>query len=278
MLRGAFKWIGNYLGILGLQKRIPPRSPGPSCTKGQLRLVEDSLIYSQTAKSRRNQTHEESSPEELEYTFNAALKCNERGCHETVRVMGNGSPEQAEAYDSDGYPYLDLEERFTPLFFHPALMFFQPPKGTPDGVVTQLQASFQLFFCDPSAAANRLRSAIEFLLTELRVPRSVSGRGSRLLSLHDRITKVPAKFQSHKDLLLAVKWIGNAGSHRAALRADDVLDGYQITEHFLEEIYDNRRAHVQRLAKEINQRKGPRSTDALRKRRRAVPKKPQAST
>ncbi len=261
-----------------LTKAHVPAFPCPSCSKGHLRLVDDSLIYSQTATSRRNQAHEESGPEDLEYTFSAALKCDERGCQETVRVTGKGSPEQTEAYDQDGYPYLDLEDRFTPLFFHPPLILFQPPKGTPDGVVTQLIASFQLFFCDPSAAANRLRSAIEFLLTELRVPRSVSGRGSRLLSLHDRITKVPTKFQPHRDLLLAVKWIGNAGSHRSALKADDVLDGYQITEHFLAEIYDNQHTQVQRLAKQINRRKGPRRADALRKRRRAIPKKPQAST
>lgn len=253
-------------------KTHTPAFPCPSCSKGRLSAVDGSLTYSQTAKSRRIQAHEESGPEDLEYTFSATLKCNDRGCQDTVRVAGKGSPEQTEAYDEDGYPYLDLEDRFRPLFFHPPLKLFEPPKGTPDAVVAQLRASFQLFFCDSSAAANQLRSAIECLLTELRVPRSVSGRGSRLLTLHERIGKVPSKFQSHKDLLLAVKWIGNAGSHRATLKPDDVLDGYQITEHFLEEIYDDRRTQVKRLAKEINRRKGPRRTDSRRKRRRAIAK------
>jgi hypothetical protein len=249
----------------------------PSCAKGQLCLVEDSLIYSETARSRRNQAFDESGPEDLEYTFNAALTCNDKSCGETVRVTGKGSPEETEAYDQDGYPYLDLEDRFTPLFFHPALMLFQPPRDTPDVVVAQLKRSFQLFFCDPSAAANRLRSAIEYLLTELRVQKSVSGRGSRLLSLHERISKVPNKYQAHTDLFLAVKWLGNAGSHRNGLKADDILDGYEITEHVLTELYQNKAIYVRTIAEQINRRKGPRGPDSPRKRSRPTPEQPQSS-
>jgi hypothetical protein len=258
-----------------LTKTCVPAFSCPSCAKGQLCLVEDSLIYSPTARSRRNQSHEESGPEGLEYTFTAALRCNERGCQETVRVIGKGSSEQTEAYDEEG-PYLDLEDRFKPLFFHPALMLFRPPKNTPALVVKELERSFQLFFCDPSAAANRLRSAIESLLTELRVPRFSSGGRSRRLKLHDRISKMPAKYQAHTYLFLAAKWLGNAGSHRTALKADDVLDGYEVIEQMLTDLYDNKAAYIRSLAKQINKRKGPRQVDSTRKRRRLIPKRPQS--
>jgi hypothetical protein len=250
--------------------QAPPFSC-PRCNKGQLRLVRDSLSDSQTATSRKNQSFDESGPEDREYTFGAALECNERACQETVRVTGKGSPEPTEAYDEDG-PFLHYEDSFKPLFFHPGLVLFQPPKSTPLAVVAQLGRSFQLFFCDPSAAANRLRSAIECLLTELRVPRSSSGGRSSLLSLHHRILKVPKKYKAHTDLFLAVKWIGNAGSHRADLSADDVLDGFEITEHVLTELYDNKAGYVRTIAKQINQRKGPRRVDSRRKLRRAAPK------
>jgi len=234
--------------------------------------VPESLSYSQTATSRKDQSYDESGPEDREYTFVAALECNEKTCRETVRVTGKGSPEPIEAYDEDG-PFLHHEDSFKPLFFHPTLALFQPPKDTPTSVVAQLERSFQLFFCDPSAAANRLRSAIECLLTELRVPRSHSGGRSRLLRLHDRISRVPKKYQAYTDHFLAVKWLGNAGSHRTGLTANDVLDGYEMTEHVLMELYDNKGAYVRTLAKQINRRKGPRQLDASIKRRRPAPAK-----
>jgi hypothetical protein len=238
---------------------------------GHLQFVKGSLSEDLTASSRRNQVQDDSDPQDRVYTFTAALRCNASGCQETVRVAGTGCPQPTEAYDEDG-PYMTLEDTFKPLFFHPALMLFQPPKKTPEAVIAQLKRSFQLFFCDPSAAANGLRSAIECLFDELRIPKSVAGRGSHLLTLHQRISKVPNKHQVHTDLFEAVKWLGNAGSHRTGLKADDVLDGYEIMEHVLTELYQNKGTYVRTIAKQIIRRKGPRQTDLPRKRRRPIAK------
>lgn len=55
---------------------------------------------------------------------------------------------------------------------------------------------------------------------------------------------------------MAVKWIGNAGSHRDVLAASDVITG---AEHFgfaLRLLYDRRDAELTRSANEISKRRG----------------------
>jgi hypothetical protein len=236
---------------------IPP-FPCPTCNKGILKLVHGSWSHEMTVEAKKARSHPDWDPDWLEYTFAAVLRCNERFCQELVRVAGRGFPDYVEQYDEDGMPFSGLQDSFKPLFFHPSLNVFQPPAKTPKSVVIELRHSYQVFFCDPAAAANHVRSAIERLLTELRVPRFSSGGRRRFLTLQDRISKLPKRYQIHTDLLLAVKWLGNAGSHDGLVKADDVLDAYEITEHFLTELYDSKNTYVRTLAKRINKRRGPR--------------------
>lgn len=62
-----------------------------------------------------------------------------------------------------------------------------------------------------------------------------------------------------KDLILAIQWRGNAGSHDGAAEAslDDVMDSYEFTEHFLQEIYAAKASKLKALAKKVNKKKGP---------------------
>jgi hypothetical protein len=234
-----------------------PLFPCPTCGKGTLVRVRDSLEHGLTAAAQRRRADPECEPEALEYTFVATLRCSNKSCHELVGVIGNGSPDYDEMYDDDGTPYTGLQDTFRPLYFHPHLILFQPPKETPTNVVKELNRSYQIFFCDPSAAANHVRSALECLLTELGVSRFQSTGKRRFLSLHDRILRMPKRYQAHSDLLLAVKWLGNAGSHRGLMKRDDVLDAYEIVEHLLSEIYESKASYVRTLAKKINKRRGP---------------------
>ena len=53
-------------------------------------------------------------------------------------------------------------------------------------------------------------------------------------------------------------WLGNAGSHEGTeLSNNDVLDAYEIMEHLLAEIYNNKGARLAALAKKVNRNKGP---------------------
>ena len=62
-----------------------------------------------------------------------------------------------------------------------------------------------------------------------------------------------------KDLILAIKWLGNAGTHDggAKVTLDDVMDAYELTDHILQEVYSPKLAKLHKLAKKVNKQKGP---------------------
>lgn len=78
------------------------------------------------------------------------------------------------------------------------------------------------------------------------------------LNLHSRINLLPEKYGELKELLLAIKWLGNAGSHAdSPISIDDVMDAYQLIDHVLQELYVQKGKKAKALAKLINKKKGP---------------------
>jgi hypothetical protein len=133
------------------------------------------------------------------------------------------------------------------------------PKAVPADVREQLIKSFQLFWSDVESCANRIRASVERLLKHQRIKaKKLARSGKRVsLSLHERIQLFEAKDKGLAENLMAVKWLGNAGSHTSPIQADDLLDGYEIMEHVLAEIYTLRTKNVTRLSKKINRTRKP---------------------
>ena len=96
------------------------------------------------------------------------------------------------------------------------------------------------------------------MLTDLGIKRSSKKDGRQYyLPLHARLSLLPEKFSELRDMLSAIKWIGNAGSHaNNDVGMDDVLDIYELLEHGLQELYAKRTAKTKSLAKAINKNKG----------------------
>jgi hypothetical protein len=70
---------------------------------------------------------------------------------------------------------------------------------------------------------------------------------------------LPSKHNNLKELLVAIKWLGNAGSHNSTeITRDDVLDAYEIMALVLKQVLSSDEAHVKKMVKEINKKKGPR--------------------
>lgn len=55
------------------------------------------------------------------------------------------------------------------------------------------------------------------------------------------------------DHLMAVKWLGNAGSHTSRPTDEDAFDGFELLEHILRERFNP----LGKLTKTINRRNGP---------------------
>ena len=233
----------------------------PTCQKGLMRIKKDTFFYQELSESKKAHSHDYWDPDWMESTYSCLLGCTNEKCGEVISSSGEGLVDLDVDYGEEGVPQQVWEDFFRPKYFHPHLKLFKTPSNTPDEVMEKLNESFRLFFSSPDSASNHVRAALEAMLNNLKVKRFKTAYGKRhIISLHQRIKLLPTKYDELKDLLIAVKWLGNAGSHTGkTLSADDVLDSYEIMEHVLNEIYDNKSTKVKALAKKVNKAKGPSS-------------------
>lgn len=231
----------------------------PTCKKGLLRVKENTFHRQETRLSAKDHHHDAWEPEWIKYIYCCLFECTNSACKDTVSSSGTGSVTSIDCYDQNGEPQLEFYDYFTPNYFIPHLHIFEPPDNTPDYVSEEINKSFELFFCDPASSASHIRIALEHLLTHLKIKR-YERRSGRLsfVPLHSRIESLPTKFDNVKELFLAIKWLGNAGSHsNKKISLDDVLDAYELMNLLLIELFSNNRTKIKSLAKKINRRKGP---------------------
>ncbi len=231
--------------------------PCPNCGNSSLEIVKDKLFDYQTAESTKMREEEDFwEAEWIRLVFSGILECN--NCSEFVAFTGIGNPEQNGYYDHELDDYhVEYEEVFTPTFFQPSLKIFELPKNCPDNVKKEILDSFRLFWTDLPACANKIRTSLEILMTEEKVKRFEIVKNKRkLISLHKRILNY--KNKELTELLLAIKWIGNTGSHLGDLETIDVLEAYKLLEFSLTKLFDNKEKEILKITKEINKRKGTR--------------------
>ncbi|BDG05000.1 hypothetical protein AMOR_39960 [Anaeromyxobacter oryzae] len=97
------------------------------------------------------------------------------------------------------------------------------------------------------------------ILTSQRVKSFGRDRnGKRVqLSLHSRILLYGKRDPAIADEMMAVKWLGNAGSHGAErLSTNDMFDGFDLLEHLLEEVFAQRTKVLARIRRDLIRRKG----------------------
>ena len=99
--------------------------------------------------------------------------------------------------------------------------------------------SFYLFFADPYSAANHVRCCVEAFCDIHVGPIPPKPDGTpNFVSLDTRLGKLPANLVHHFDSLMALKWMGNAGSHGYDLTHSEVVDTYAILSKVLRDLYD----------------------------------------
>jgi len=229
----------------------------PECQSGTLALNGDSLKCEETGPSREAHDHEAWDPDWTVERFSGLLTCQNSSCGEIVAIGGKISYVEDHDWEQQQHHWAQV---FHPTFISPAPPIFALPDKCPEAVVDELSRAFALFWFDTGSCANRMRTAAEALLTDRRVPSTTINRmGSRArLSLHARIERFKQTAPDSADYLLAIKWLGNAGSHANLdeLSRDDLLNGFELFEHVVERIYVKREEHLKKIAKGINSRKG----------------------
>lgn len=228
----------------------PPFSPHklpawhcPNCEDGALSVVKESQKYEETGASKEWRSISDWEPDWERTRFSIMLRCNR--CADPI--LGVGNIAQIEEYN-DEFGWV-LAKALVPSYFEPAVPVIRIPKSCPEEVSKGILDASALFWSAPSSAGNRLRASIERLMDALGVAPAPN--------LHARIEAYTITNSDLGGKLLAVKWLGNTGSHSDDLSSGDVLDAFELLEDVLEQLYDNKSGRLKTLANTINTRRGP---------------------
>lgn len=226
-------------------KAFLPPWPCPECKSSVLVLREETFTFSEAVSSKRLRGHHGWDPESITEYCAFQMVCVNPACREVVYVVGRQTVELSQDPNQE---HADYEEVIYPLFFLPAPPIISLPAKCPATVSDQVERAFSLYWSDLDAAGTRLRIAVERLLDNMEVP-------SRS-KLQQRILLYKEKEPELGDCLLAIKWLGNEATHETGLLAYDVLDGFEILEHVLEQIYEPRSKKISQKVVNINRRQG----------------------
>ncbi len=232
-------------------KQRSPAWPCPTCKAGHLRIDKDSISAKATAESVAAQDHPAWDPDWTTLRFVALAVCDNTDCLEVATIKGRGGLQPI------GQSY-DYQEFYTPEYFDPSPALIIVPEQCKSEVRSELKMAFAHAWGDPTSSSAHIRTATERLLDQLRIQKSVTAKGKRQrLTLQRRIELLSVKNPEASELLLAVKWIGNAGVHSGALTQQEVIDALDLLEGALSSLFDPHANRVKVLAKRINKRRGP---------------------
>jgi hypothetical protein len=142
----------------------------------------------------------------------------------------------------------DVIEYLCPLSMFPAPPIIEIPPQTPSSVRKEIEKSFELFWLDLGACANRLRISIERIMDQAGI--------ARRPPLAKRISTYEANGSIHGQTMLALKFIGNIGSHEGSVDRNVLCDAYRIYEDALAEIFGRRTAKMDAIRARIIETKG----------------------
>jgi hypothetical protein len=219
-----------------------------TCHQGRLHPRDNKYWKEKTASTKAWEKEEHYDGSGYEARVCYLLICSNRRCAEPYIVVGSEFEDYDYVYDARSGTEEQVEIIvFRPLFFNPPLLFFTLHPIIPKRISEELLKSFNLFFADISAAANKVRVALEILMDELGID-SVNHKGNALY-LDARLKIYEKQNAIIGEQLLSIKLVGNSGSHPHDLDRSDVVTAYEIVEHVLDELYVLEHRRMESLAK-----------------------------
>lgn len=219
-----------------------PAYPCASCDSGTLRLMPDSLLNWPDAETRRE--WEFLDDESRVYHFKAELKCGARG--EIHHVLGYGEVDFD--VDPDGEYFWDEEcgyqlqtrkvMRLIPNNFFPAPPILRlRPEHKDEEFAKALRQSFQLFWIDSASCANKIRTAMEYLLDCPPFLIKAKKEDGNEIRFNERLDVLKRSNESYFNLFDALRWLGNTGAHELSVKRSDVLKAYGVIDSIFHELF-----------------------------------------
>ncbi|CAM3714114.1 hypothetical protein FSS13T_27180 [Flavobacterium saliperosum S13] len=229
----------------------PSNYPCPFCNTGVLTLKERILSITPYGKDMEYYNYNNG----IDHLFSGILICKNAECNEIVIISGSCLRDIVIGDEQPDGGYLERRiSTYYPKFFFPNLKLFPINKTIPKEVKEQINFAFSHYFNDLSSSANRIRNAIELILDDLKAPKSrktKAGKKQTFKTLHSRIEHFSKKNVKISKLLLALKIIGNEGSHVGNVQNEDILNAFEILEMLLEFTYQKQHQRILKMATEI---------------------------
>lgn len=224
--------------------------PCPACGQKTLQIMKESFVHRDTLETRRMQSEDWFEPEMHASVFSCMSLCSRAQCGEVVACAGKGGWER----DWDEYKHeVNYLRWYQPVSFIPCLKPFSLPDDCPEEIADPLKASFSVFLTHPGAAANLVRISVERMLTAMGV--AERNEKDKRIPLHQRLEKLPATYEAFSKPLMAIKFLGNAGSHRHdEVNVADIEDAFGIMDHVVNELFSGRRESVAVLTERLHTR------------------------
>ncbi len=242
-------WIWSRSIIEG---RCPPW-PCPKCWRGTLSLRNGSLNCIEHADSRRWRREDGWEPDFVSYIFTAWAECGNSDCSHEFAISGIGEDRPPVQEDEEpGYK--------TALYIRgisPPLEMFKISNACPQPMADAIRSAFQIFWIDGAACAGRLRVALESLMDSNQIPILRKEGGKAPMPLDNRLKIFADKEPAMKDHLMALKWLGNTGSHSHGVPEHELLQAFEVLEHVIEELIDKKSARIAKIADQIDKRHNP---------------------
>lgn len=241
-------YIWKY-GVLDLESKDDTPWACPECGKKSLIIEKNTFNYRESSRTQTYSKIEDYDYDEFDdIRFSAILKCSISTCNEFISVCGNGVQEfnhQENKFDI----------YFIPKFFYPSIKMIDIPDKCPDNIKEKLDLAFSLYWNDTSACANSIRTAIEYLMDYVGIPKE-----NKYTKLSSRIKSYSKNNPEIANYINSIRHIGNTGSH-GNIKKEDIIDALKIIELIFCEIFilTDMRKEVKEISEAINKNGNPRS-------------------
>lgn len=236
--------INKHLWRSQFSDKAVPKYPCPKCGKGKLVWNKEKYANLEPAYSKRDHDEEGWDPDWISSRFVGFSICDMTFCGEIVAISGSSSVDHEYGWDdAEGTHTDEWVTMLRPSSMTPTPHLFPLPKSIPDPIRKDIVLAFSLYWTDLSASTSRLRTSLEMVLDDQKVPRKTdkpNPKGKGLLNLEQRIMKF-AEAAGDEDAAAsmdALRVVGNLGTHGESVKEQDYFDLLDLYEHALLEIYE----------------------------------------
>ncbi|MER7609748.1 DUF4145 domain-containing protein [Nocardioides sp. NPDC127503] len=235
-----------------------PRPRCPSCDAGHIRF--DQPVDAESHASASSRDHPAFEPEWIRGTFALLGACENPDCRQTVHGTGDYTVDYSKKSAPDN-PWEQHGPAYSAYYqlthLHPPMLLMPIPASAPEVTQEAVRRASRVLFADPGLAATALRAAVERFMSAEGI--AATWPSGKFRSAHSRI-KEWGEADPNRDrvanLLFAVKWLGNAGTHEDSdLTVSEVLDGAGLLDEAFHRLYTG--PDIDARAQNINTAEGP---------------------